>query len=80
VAGMNGIFCRVSGLVQQAHVVGLVFRCAPNQPQMRALGLLYHQVLSSNSQERYSHNLICKISKWNFHAVKNYFGFTDGFL
>ncbi len=22
----------------QAHVAGLVFRCAPNQPQMRALG------------------------------------------
>ena len=23
----------------QAHIVGLVFRCAPNQPQMRALAV-----------------------------------------
>ncbi|GLS27787.1 hypothetical protein GCM10007877_35060 [Marinibactrum halimedae] len=34
--GQSGNLPR-SGFVQQAYVVGLVFRCAPNQPQMRAL-------------------------------------------
>ena len=30
-------FLILSQATNQAHVVGMVFRCAPNQPQMRAL-------------------------------------------